>query len=170
MAEEELGPLHRGYYKTEELKQLGVFPPEGIMKKNRIAVIECMEEMPCNPCAYICPVKAIRKEALCKPPSVDWKKCTGCTLCVSICPGLAIFCQQIVKEKGYVTMPYELLPSPHIGERALLLNRSGKVVGEGKIIKPTYKANGNAYPLWVVTVEVPWPELAYEVRAIKIIR
>ena len=75
--EEELGPLHRGYYKTEELRKLGILPPEDRVRKGRVAVIECPEEIPCNPCAYVCPVKAIKKESLCSPPKVDLKKCTG---------------------------------------------------------------------------------------------
>ncbi len=112
MAEEELGPMQRGYYRTAELKQLEALPPEDRVKKGRVAIIECIEEIPCNPCAYICRVDAIRKEALCKPPIVDWEKCTGCTICVSACPGLAIFCQRIADGKGTVTLPYELLPLP----------------------------------------------------------
>jgi hypothetical protein len=49
-----------------------------------------------------------------------------------------------------------------------LKDRSGKTVGEGKIVNPTYQAKGDAYPRWVVTVEMDDPALSYEVRAIKI--
>ena len=167
MTNEDLGPLHRGYYKTKELEQAGILPPKDKLKKGGVAIIECIEEIPCNPCAQICPTKAIEKESLCKPPKVDWNKCTGCTLCVSDCPGLAIFIQRIAGEKGYVTMPHEMLPYPKVGDKALLLNRAGGVIGEGKIVKPTYQAKKDAYPRWIVTVEVSRPELTYEVRAIR---
>ena len=168
MSKEELNALQRGYYKKEELEEFCVFPSEEYIKKRRIAVIECVEEIPCNPCSVICTTNAIIKEGLCTPPKVDAEKCVGCTSCVSICPGLAIFLQHIKDEKGYVTLPYELLPAPKIGMIAKLLNRSGDVIDEGAIVQPTYQARGDAYPRWVVTVEMDDPELSYEVRAIKI--
>jgi hypothetical protein len=91
-------------------------------------------------------------------------------MCVAVCPGLSIFLQRIADGKGYVTMAYELLPAPKLGDKAQLMDRSGKVVGEGKIVNPTYQAKGDAYPRWVVTVEMDDPGLSYEVRAIKILR
>ena len=67
-------------------------------------------------------------------------------------------------------MPYELLPAPKDGDRVELQDRSGAVVGEGVIVKPTYQARGDAYPRWVVTVEMNDPALSYEVRSIRILR
>ena len=65
-------------------------------------------------------------------------------------------------------MPYELLPAPKVGMEVKLMDRSGIVVGMGKIVMPTYQAKGDAYPRWAVTVEMDDPDLSYEVRAIKI--
>jgi ferredoxin len=170
MSNEELGPLQRGYYTRGELEELKILPPKEKIKEKRVCIIECVEEIPCNPCAVACRVGAISKERLCTPGVVDWDKCTGCALCVGVCPGLSIFLQQIKDGKGYVTMPYEFLPKPKIGDNAQLMDRSGKVVGLGRIVKPTFQARGDASPRWVVTVEMDDPELSYVVRAIKIMR
>ena len=168
MSEEELNALQRGYHRKDELGELDVFPPSEVLETKRVALIECVEEIPCNPCGVVCRVGAIEKEALCTPGKVDWDKCSGCTMCVAVCPGLSIFLQQIKEGKGYVTMPYELLPNPKVGMKAQLMDRSGKIVGEGVIVNPTYQAKGDAYPRWTVTVEMDDPALSYEVRAINL--
>ena len=168
MSKEELNALQRGYHRRDELEEFKVLPPEETVKEKRVALIECVEEIPCNPCAVVCRLDAIEKEDLCTPGTVDWEKCSGCTMCVAVCPGLSIFLQQIKDGKGYVTMPYEVLPAPKVGMTVKLMDRSGTVVGEGKIVNPTYQAKGDAYPRWVVTVEMDDPALSYEVRAIEI--
>jgi Fe-S-cluster-containing hydrogenase component 2 len=169
VSNDELNALQRGYYTRVELEELGVLPSEEIVKQKRVAVIECVEEIPCNPCSVVCRVNAVDKETLCTPPIVQHDKCVGCTVCVSACPGLAIFLQTIKDGKGYVTLPYELLPAPKVGMKVKLMDRSGTVVGEGNIVLPTYQAKGDAHPRWVVTVEMDDPNLSYEVRAIKIL-
>ena len=166
--ENELSPLQRGYYTREEISH--VLPSKERVEKGRVAVIECIEEIPCNPCAVVCPVKAIFKETLCTPSIVQTDKCSGCTKCVGVCPGLAIFLQLIKDGKGYVTMPYELSPEPKLGDKATLFNRAGEDVGTGIIVQPTYQSKDDAYPRWIVTVEMNDLDLCYDVRAIKIRR
>ncbi len=168
MSLSDLNPFQRGYYTKEEFDNANVLPIN--IQGRRVAVIECPEKIPCNPCGFVCRFGAIYKKDLCTPGVVDWEKCTGCTLCVTVCPGMAIFLQKVENDKGQVTVPYELLPEPVIGDKAELLDRAGKYVGVGVVIGPTYQAKGDCYPRWVVTVEMEPPELAYEVRAIKILR
>lgn len=166
--ETDMTPYQRGYYTREELEH--VLPSMERAMKGKVAVIECIEEIPCNPCSVVCPVKAIQKEGLCTPPDVLTEKCVGCTKCVAVCPGLAIFIVQIKDEKGYLTLPYELLPKPMVDDKVKLLDRAGREKGTGNIVAPTYQAKGDAYPRWVVTVEMEDPDLIYEVRAIIIRR
>jgi len=170
MVDEELNAVQRGYNTRGELEELKVLPPDELVREKRVAIIECTEEIPCNPCAFVCRVDAVSKDSLSAPAIINWEKCSGCTACVAVCPGLAVFMQQIKDGKGYVTMPYELLPTPEVGDKVALMDRSGKVVGEGVIVRPTYQDRGDAHPRWVVTVEMDEPELSYEVRAIKILR
>lgn len=146
---------------------MNVLPPEERVQKGRVAVIECIQEIPCDPCGFICKFNAIKKEGISIPPIVDWNKCTGCRLCIPICPGLAIFNIQIKDDKGYVTLPYELLPQPTVGETVELVNRAGAQVGIGKVTQVLKGLKDD--PGLMVTVEVPKPELVYEVRAIKVI-
>jgi formate hydrogenlyase subunit 6/NADH:ubiquinone oxidoreductase subunit I len=169
LLDEVLNAFQRGFYQRKDLEKEGALPTDDVVKMKRVAVIECLEEIPCNPCGFICPVNAIRKDSLVDPPIVDWERCVGCTKCVPICPGLAIFLQWIDGNKGYITLPYEFLPEPRVGDKVLLFDRSGRHMGFGRIVFPTYQSKGKSYPLWCVTVEVADSKLVYDVRSIKII-
>ncbi len=150
-----------GIISLDELKKLGLLPPEDRLKKGPVVIIECPEEIPCNICVDACPHGAISMEKIYSLPKVDWNKCIGCGVCVPKCPGLAIFVIDASREdKAYVTLPYELLPPPRKGMNVKLLGRDGRVVGEGYIVKVW-----NHEKTWVVTVEVP-KELVMEVRSI----
>ena len=109
-------------------------PSEKHLKRG-VAIIECVQEIPCNPCVNACPFGAISMENLNDLPKIDYDKCVGCGRCVSVCPGLAIFLVKIGGENGFVTLPYEMLPIPKVGEVVKVLDREGKVVGKGEIVK-----------------------------------
>ena len=150
-----------GVITIEELRQMGLIPPEERLRKGPVAIAECPEEIPCNICVDACPLKAISMETINGIPKIDWNKCIGCGVCVSKCPGLAIFVVDLSKpDKAYVTLPHEFLPAPKESEEVVLLSRYGERVGKGKVVK-VWEYNRT----WVVTVEVP-KELAMEVRAI----
>ena len=109
-------------------------PSEKHLKRG-VAIIECVQEIPCNPCVDVCPFGAISMEDLNALPKIDYDKCVGCGRCVSVCPGLAIFLVKIEGKNGFVTLPYEMLPIPKVGEVVKVLDREGKVVGKGEIVK-----------------------------------
>jgi Fe-S-cluster-containing hydrogenase component 2 len=123
---------------AKELSGAVALPSEERLAIGPVVMVECIENIPCNPCAYACPRKAITIEgALTDTPRVDFSKCNGCTLCVAKCPGLAIFVvnRDYSKTAATVTMPYELLPRPETGARVLCLDRAGKAVCSGKVVK-----------------------------------
>ncbi len=150
-----------GIITVDELRNLGLLPPEERLRKGPVAILECPELIPCNICVVACPSGAIRMDRIIDLPKVDWDKCTGCGMCVAICPGLAAFVVDLSKpDKAYVTVPHEFLPAPKVGDEVWLLGRDGRRLGKGKVVRAWEKNR-----TWVVTVEVP-RELAMEVRAI----
>jgi Fe-S-cluster-containing hydrogenase component 2 len=151
----------RGYLDESQVD----LPPPERRAGGPFAVIECPQQIPCDPCEVSCPRKAIHLDSLNSVPQIDWDKCNGCGICIQKCPGLAIFVLQLRKDKGRVTLPYEFCPLPERGESVLVLDRVGEVVGEGKIVSliPREKSRGNTS---IVTVEVE-PELLNVVRNIR---
>ena len=119
------------------------------------AVLECLQESPCNPCTSACKVGAITKETLTSLPVLDTEKCIGCKMCVAACPGQAIFFIAKEPEKGTVeiTFPYEYLPLPLEGQKVTAVDRTGHEVCEGTVVKVDNRKNFNKTNL--VTLEVP---------------
>jgi ferredoxin len=103
-----------------------------------VAVIECIEAIPCNPCETACPVHAITVGSeITNLPVIDIETCTGCGLCVAACPGLAIYLKQknYTKDLSFIAFPFEYLPLPEAGQTINMVNRYGQVVCEGIVIK-----------------------------------
>lgn len=157
-----------GVVAEAELRRRRRLPSVARLKKGPVAVVECIENIPCNPCAYACPRKAISIEGgLVELPRVDDEKCNGCTVCIARCPGLAVFVvdYNLSKAEAAVTLPYELLPRPQKGEKVEALDRSGRKVGMGTVVKvlDTRALDRCA----VVTVAVP-KRLWNRVRGIRV--
>ena len=131
------------------------------MKKG-VVIIECVQEIPCDPCVAICPVNAISMKDINAIPRVDFDKCTGCRRCVGICPGLAIFVEKLEDDKALITLPYEFLPIPKVGDKVKALDREGISRGIAKV-----KKVNRSEKTTVVTIEVD-KDLAMEVRNIKL--
>ena len=101
-------------------------------------VIECTQNIPCNPCQDACRFGCIAVGAdITRLPRVNREsKCTGCGMCVASCSGQAIFLvNEDYDESGAsVTIPYEFLPYPPAGARGFALGRDGSRVCEAEVI------------------------------------
>lgn len=152
-----LAPHQRtGVVTPRDLAARGAVPTKERLAAGPVVMVECIENIPCNPCAYACPRKAITIEGeLTDTPKVDFAKCNGCALCIAKCPGLAIFVvhRDFSKTEATVTIPYEVLPRPEAGASVACLDRAGRAVCKGKVVKvlDTKALNRCA----VVTVAVP---------------
>ena len=150
------------YEKTGILSLKDIKLPNDEQLRKGVAVIECVQKIPCDPCVAMCPVSAISMKDINDTPKIDYNKCTGCKQCVGICPGLAIFVIKIKDDKAIITLPYEFLPVPEVGDVVTAIDREGKPRGTAKIVK-VKKSNKTS----VVTIEVD-KDLAMDVRNIKL--
>jgi len=149
------------------LRETIKLPTEERLSKGPVAIIECTEDIPCDPCVEACKLGAISKESLTTPPNIDYEKCTGCTLCIDSCPGLAIFVinMNYKENKTLVSIPYEMLPVPKRGEQVDALNRSGENIGQAEVIRIRRGKSGTH----VVSIAVD-KRFAMEARSIKVKR
>jgi Pyruvate/2-oxoacid:ferredoxin oxidoreductase delta subunit len=124
--------LRRGYLDAAEINVYpGVVPAKGLRP-----VIECTQNIPCNPCMDSCPKHCIAVGAadgnITALPVFDAQKgCTGCGLCVASCSGQAIFL--VDEDAGEITLPYEFLPLPQKGDKGLALGRGGQEICAAEI-------------------------------------
>jgi Fe-S-cluster-containing hydrogenase component 2 len=147
------------------LRAKGFLPAEERQRKGPVAVIECIQEIPCDPCVGTCKFDAISMDGINGIPRVDFAKCTGCMSCLKVCPGLAIFIQDKSKAKPSVTVPYEYLPLPVKGGTVTLLGRDGASLGSAKV--KFVLAADTVSRSSLVSVEFDDPALCEQVRNIK---
>jgi Fe-S-cluster-containing hydrogenase component 2 len=154
-----------GIASLEDLKK--VMPSKERLEQGACVILECFQQIPCNPCSEACPQKAIRIEGnINNLPAVDYEKCTGCGICISKCPGLAIFVvhKNYDEHNGLVMLPYEFLPIPKVGDIVDGLSREGKKLCSAKVVRVllTKKQDRTA----IISILVP-KELIMEVRNIR---
>ncbi len=147
-----------GVLLKEDLLQI----PSAKQLEKGVAFIECVQEIPCNPCVDACPVHAISMKDINAPPYVDFDRCTSCLKCLGVCPGLAIFLVKVKDGKGWVTVPSEFLPVPAVGDRVEALDREGASRGFA-VVTRVVKAKKTI----LITVEVD-PSLVMDVRNIRV--
>lgn len=143
-----------------------VIPNKKRLAKGPVVIIECFQRIPCDPCAISCKLGAIKPfKDINDLPIVDFDKCTGCGICISSCPGLAIFVidMNYSDEKSLIKLPHEMLPLPEKGEDVYALDRAGSILGTVKVIKVIkIKDKTN-----IISLEVP-KGMAMKVRSIKV--
>ncbi|WP_326975509.1 4Fe-4S binding protein [Caproicibacter sp. BJN0012] len=156
-----------GFLTLEELKAQTKYPSEERFQKGPVAVIECTRQIPCNPCEGACNFGAIHiGEPITNLPCLDENKCTGCGMCVARCPGLAIFVvdKTYSATQGTVSFPYEYYPTPQKGQEVEAVDRSGKAVGKGTVVRVLNPQSFDRTPVVTVAVDLDKVE---EVRSIK---
>jgi len=140
----------------KKLKKSAGWPSDKLIERGPVPIIECIEEIPCNPCETVCPKNCIEiGNCITDLPRPTGNECTGCGKCVVACPGLAIFLldNKYSKDKAAITIPYELLPLPQKGEMVKAVDRQGNIVCDAKVIKVVSAKRNNKTNL--VTIAVP---------------
>ena len=125
-------------------------------KDGPYAVIECEQEIPCNPCEPACKFGAIKiGDPITNLPEFDIEKCTGCGLCLPACPGLAIFLvdETYSEDKSTVAFPYEYQGLPGKGETVNAVDRKGDFVCKAEVVKVQDNKAFDRTP--IVTIAVP---------------
>jgi Fe-S-cluster-containing hydrogenase component 2 len=163
----------------EDAKKTGVLSQETLMqtpgydvaalkaKKGPVVMIECAENIPCNPCETVCPHGAILVgDKITNLPSVDVEKCTGCGLCVAVCPGLAIFLLDLGYKENFaaVTFAYEYLPVPDKGAVVPAVDREGNFICDAVVEKVVSVKGFDMTKVMTISVLA---EFALVVRGIK---
>ena len=128
--------LTKGYVADEEIERFpGVTHRAGVHP-----VMECTQNIPCNPCQDACPKHCIKiGEHITSLPAggSEDATCIGCGMCVASCSGQAIFLVDETYEPGFatVTIPYEFLPLAGKREkRDMGLGRNGQKICEAEVV------------------------------------
>lgn len=146
--------MKTGVATAQDLAEIAPAPER--LSLGPVAVIECFQRIPCNPCYTACKTGAILPFAdINDRPLLDPERCNGCAQCVRKCPGLAIFIvdETYGEQEALVKLPYEFLPLPKAGDEVLALDREGKAVATGRIVRVQKRRDPS--DITVVWVAVP---------------
>lgn len=158
--------LKRGFITEDEIDD---FPCAcGFNTKGPHPVIECTQNIPCDPCQDACKFGCITVgDIITGIPMVNHeKKCTNCGMCVAACSGQAIFIVDEDYEENFatVTMPYEFIPLPKVGEIGNGISRAGVFQCPAEVI--SIRKNKVFDHTNLLTIKIP-KEYAKKVRFYK---
>lgn len=159
-----------GTMSKEELEASPGYPSKQDLKKGSVVVVECTQEIPCNPCETACKKGAmVVGDPITNLPRLDPEKCNGCGLCIPNCPGLAIFLVDATysEDEVAISFPHEYLPLPKEGSGVKAVNRRGEIICKGKVVKVLNPKKHDHTP--VVTIAVAKKHI-HEVRGIRGLR
>jgi Fe-S-cluster-containing hydrogenase component 2 len=128
--------LINGVPTEEELDK--IFPSQERLLQGPIAIFECYQNIPCDPCFKACKIGAIKPfEDINDLPKLLEEKCVGCGLCISKCPGLSICIIDYTYShtQALMKLPYEFLPLPKVHESVMALDRQGQDVCMAKVVE-----------------------------------
>jgi len=157
--------LERTGVPTEENLEK-IYPDKKRLTQGPVVIIECFQKIPCDPCAISCKFGAIKPfKDINDLPQVDFNKCTGCGVCISACPGLAIFVldENYSENESLIKLPYEMLPLPQKEEKVCALDRNGHTLCRVKVVRFQKIKNKTN----VVSIVVP-KKLSGKIRSIKV--
>ena len=126
--------LEKGFVSDDEIER---FP--GVIHKMGVhPVMECTQNIPCNPCQDACPKGCISIGSnITNLPFVkEDSQCINCGMCVASCSGQAIFLVDEDMGDGYasITLPYEFFPLPNAGDMGYGLSRDGNKLCQAEVI------------------------------------
>ena len=145
--------LSHGFVADDEIDRFpGVTHRAGIHP-----VIECTQNIPCNPCQDVCPKHCIKVgDHITQLPAIEPDAtCIGCGMCVAACPGQAIFLVDEHPDEGYaeVTFPFEFCEVPQKGETGVALGRDGAAACAAEVV--SVRASKAFDHTKLVTMRVP---------------
>lgn len=156
--------LKHGFIADDEIERYpGVTHKVGVHP-----VMECSQNIPCNPCQDACPrgCISIGDNITSLPIVVEGAECINCGMCVASCSGQAIFLvnEDCGDRSATVTLPYEFLPLPNPGQKGVALGRNGQKVCEATVVEAK---SSKAYDKTnLLTIKVP-KEYSWRARFFK---
>lgn len=152
------------YESVTSLKSAGS-TPQNFIKEKPLASLECFEETSCRLCMEKCPHGAIVKEKLMDFPRIKADLCTGCGVCVAVCPSSSAV--MIRENADAQTLRYYLaadtVEGARPGDSVQALNRKGETLGTARVVQ--VQPYANSYHK-VVEVEAP-SYLIYDLRQVR---